>query len=178
MAARKALTPFRMIQKKAHLHSQGRQAAPKSLRLVRNCMISSLMAQVGFMKGLIIKKNLRKTVIYRLPHNKFLCAVVRTVAYSRFQGRRRRRRRRKFSLRCYKLYRAFFILFNSLNVSQRFWTWILKDCIEVEEKKKRVVVLCSLNVKIVRHSHVVVVQRRQRNEYTKKRDARAKLFFC
>ena len=68
MAARKALTPFRMIQEKAHLHSQGRQATPKSLRLVRNCLISSLMAQVGFMKGLIIKKkinkkkNLRKTV--------------------------------------------------------------------------------------------------------------------
>ena len=55
------------------------------------------MAQVGFMKGLIIKKNLRKTVIYRLPDTKFLCAVVRKVAYSRFQGRRRRRRKRHFA---------------------------------------------------------------------------------
>ena len=42
------------------------------------------MAQVGFMKGLIIKKNLRKTVIYRLPDSKFLCAVVTKVANSRF----------------------------------------------------------------------------------------------
>ena len=66
MAARKALTPFRMIQEKAHLHSQGRQATPKSLRLVRNCLISSLMAQVGFMKGLIIKNKKNKKTYERL----------------------------------------------------------------------------------------------------------------
>ena len=64
MAARKALTPFRMIQWKAHLHSQGRQAAPKSLRLVRNCLISSLMAQVGFMEGLTIKKKTYERLLF------------------------------------------------------------------------------------------------------------------
>ena len=87
---------------------------------------------------------------------------------SLFQVPRETETATKTSLRCYKFYRTFFILFSSLNVSQRFWTWILKDCIELEEKKKRVVVLCSrplLNVKIIRQFHVVVVQRRQRNVY-------------
>ena len=42
---------------------------------------------------------------------------------------------------------------------------VLKDCIKVQEKKKKVVVLCSRprqDVKF-RHFHVVIVQRRQRN---------------
>ena len=79
------------------------------------------MAQVGFMKGLITKKNLRKTVIYRLPDTKFLWAVSGKEG-SLFQVPRETETATKTSLRCYKLYRAFFILFNSLNVSQRFWT--------------------------------------------------------
>ena len=29
------------------------------------------------------------------------------------------------------------------NVGKCFWSWILKDCIEVQEKKKKVVILCS-----------------------------------
>ena len=40
-----------------------------------------------------------------------------------------------------------------------FWSWIPKDCIEVQEKKKKVVVLCSRS----KHFHVAVVQWRQRN---------------
>ena len=78
MAARKALTPFRMIQWKAHLHSQGRQAAPKSLRLVRNCLISSLMAQVGFMKGLTIKKTYERLLFID-------CHIISS--YVQWQGR-------------------------------------------------------------------------------------------
>ena len=31
----------------------------------------------------------------------------------------------------------------STNDSEFFWSWILKDCIEVQTKKKEVVVLCS-----------------------------------
>ena len=42
-----------------------------------------------------------------------------------------------------------------------FWSLILKICIKVQEKKKKVVVLCSRPQ--VRHVHVAVVQRRLRN---------------
>ena len=47
-----------------------------------------------------------------------------------------------------KLYRAYSISFSSSNVGVFFfflffWSWILKDCIIVQEKKKEVVVLCS-----------------------------------
>ena len=47
------------------------------------------------------------------------------------------------NLRCFKLYRAYYISFTSSNVGKCFWSWILKDCIKVQEKKKKVVVLCS-----------------------------------
>ena len=45
-----------------------------------------------------------------------------------------------------KLYRAYSTLFNSSNVGKSFWSWILKDCIKIQEKKKKVVVLCSRNI--------------------------------
>ena len=35
------------------------------------------------------------------------------------------------------------ISLNSLNVGKFLWSGILKDCIKVQEKKKRIVVLCS-----------------------------------
>ena len=35
-----------------------------------------------------------------------------------------------------------FITFISSNIGEVFWIWILKDCIKVQEKKKKVVVLC------------------------------------
>ena len=45
-----------------------------------------------------------------------------------------------------------------------FWSWILKECIEVQEKKKRVAVLGRHPQKReIRYFHVVVVQWRQRN---------------
>ena len=45
-----------------------------------------------------------------------------------------------------KLYRAYSNSFNSSNVGKSFWSWIQKDCIKVQEKKKKVVVLCSRNI--------------------------------
>ena len=65
----------------------------------------------------------------------------------------------------FKLYRAYSISFTSSNVDKCFWSWILKDCIKVQEKKKKVVVLCSRSRQSVkfRHFHVMVVQSRQRN---------------
>ena len=35
------------------------------------------------------------------------------------------------------------ISLNSLNVGKFLWSGILKDCIKVQEKKKKIVVLCS-----------------------------------
>ena len=53
------------------------------------------------------------------------------------QQRRRRLRKRNFKVnsRCLKLYRAYSISFNSSNVGDFFWSWILRDCIEVQEKE-------------------------------------------
>ena len=49
------------------------------------------------------------------------------------------------------------------NAGEFVWSWILKDCIKVQEKQKRVVVLCSRPPKTCEISqfHVVVAQRRQ-----------------
>ena len=60
------------------------------------------------------------------------------------QHRRRRlwKRQLKVKSRCFKFYRVYSISFNSSKVDNWFWSWILKDCIEVQEKKKKVVV-CS-----------------------------------
>ena len=37
----------------------------------------------------------------------------------------------------FKPYRAYSILFTSSNVGKCFWSWILKDCIKVQEKKRK-----------------------------------------
>ena len=47
------------------------------------------------------------------------------------------------NLCCFKLYRAYPILFNSSNVGKFFWSWILKDVIKVQKKKTKGIVLCS-----------------------------------
>ena len=54
------------------------------------------------------------------------------------QQRRRRLRKchSKSESCCLKLYRLYSISFNSSNVGSFFRSWILKDCIEVQEKKK------------------------------------------
>ena len=56
----------------------------------------------------------------------------------------------------------------------------IKVCIEVEEKKQtesRCIVFTSSTNRKIKHFHLVVVQRRQRN-VQEKRDASAKLLFC
>ena len=52
-----------------------------------------------------------------------------------------------------------------MNLGNVFWSWILRDCIDVQEKKKKVVVFCSRvpNYVEIRYFHVVVVQRGKRN---------------
>ena len=50
----------------------------------------------------------------------------------------------KAKSRCFKLYRTYYsISFNSSNALNFFWSWILKECNEVQEKKNKVVLLCS-----------------------------------
>ena len=45
-----------------------------------------------------------------------------------------------------------------------FWgSWILKDCVKVQEKRKKIFCLVFTTKREIRHFHVVVVQRRQRN---------------
>ena len=44
---------------------------------------------------------------------------------------------------CFKLYLTYSISFNSANNGEFFWSRILKDYIEVLEKKKKIAVLCS-----------------------------------
>ena len=79
------------------------------------------------------------------------------------QRRRRRRRLRKrhleVNLRFLKFSRAYSI---SSNIGNFFWSGVLEDCIKVQEKKRKVVVLCS-RPRREHKRHVVVVQRRQRN---------------
>ena len=41
------------------------------------------------------------------------------------------------------VYRAYSIYYSSSNVDNFFLSWILKDCTEVQEKKNKVIVLCS-----------------------------------
>ena len=64
--------------------------------------------------------------------------------------------------RCFKLYRAYSILFNSSNVAKFLWSRILKDCIKVQEDKKEndCFVFPSSTKREIRHFCVVVVQRR------------------
>ena len=82
--------------------------------------------------------------------------------------------------RCFKLYCAY----PSLSIRQMlaifFRSSILKDCIKVQEKKEKVVVLRSRPPPNVnRHLHVViVVQWRQRNVQKSVKRTRAKLLFC
>ena len=75
----------------------------------------------------------------------------------------------KVKSRCFKLYRAYSILFNSSNVVNFLWSWILKECIEV-------LVFTSSTKCENRHFHVIVVQWRKK-KCTKRHDAHSKLLF-
>ena len=68
----------------------------------------------------------------------------------------------KVNSRCLRLYRAYSISFNLSNVDKFFWSWILEDCIEVQEKKKESrLVFTSSTKREIRHFHVVIVQWRR-----------------
>ena len=63
---------------------------------------------------------------------------------------------------------AYSISFNSSNVGNYFWSWMLKLCIDGQEEKEKVVVLCSrppqnMTKREIRHFHVVFVKWQQRN---------------
>ena len=83
------------------------------------------------------------------------------------QGRRRRLRKRhlKSELALPQTYSISFNSFNSSNAGKGFWSWILKDCIKVQEKKKEscCLVFPSSTKREIWQFHFVVVQRRQRN---------------
>ena len=55
----------------------------------------------------------------------------------------------KVNLRCLKLCRTYSISFNSSNVGKYFWSWILKDCIKVQEKKKKVAAFTNMQIRRV-----------------------------
>ena len=79
-------------------------------------------------------------------------------------------------------YRAYSISFNSSNVGKFFWSWIIKDCIKVQKKKKKIVVRLfpSATKRKIRQFHVVVVvvQRRQRNVQKSVMHVQSRCFAC
>ena len=81
------------------------------------------------------------------------------------QPGRRQWKRWTMKSRCLKLYRAYSSSFNSSNVGKCFWSWILKDWIEVQKKTEgsRCLVSMSSTKREIRHFHVVLVQWQQRN---------------
>ena len=80
---------------------------------------------------------------------------------------------------CFKLYCTYPISFNSSNVGIFFESWILKDCIELQEKKRK-----SLScVHVLPHkTWISAFSRRSRavaaKKCTKRPDAHAKLLFA
>ena len=86
-------------------------------------------------------------------------SAIRESSVKHQRRRRLRKRHLEVNLRFFKLYRAYSI---SSNIGIFFWSWVLEDCIKVQEKKRKVVVLCS-RPRREHKRHVVVVQRRQRN---------------
>ena len=82
--------------------------------------------------------------------------------------------------RCFKLYRAYSIPFNSSNLRNFFRSSILKDCIDVQKEKTKAVALCSRpdTKREIRYFHQCRTRGVTAKKCTKKRDARAKLCFA
>ena len=78
----------------------------------------------------------------------------------------------------FKLYRAYSISFTSSNVGKCFWSWILKDCIKVQEKKRKLL----SSVPVLDKTWIQALSRCSRattaKKCTKKAWSRAKLVFC
>ena len=85
----------------------------------------------------------------------------------------------KVNSRCFKLYRAYSISFSSSNLGIFFfWSWILKYCSKVQEKKKKVVAFVHVlhktwNWAFSRRSRAVMAEK-----CFKKRDARCDASCC
>ena len=83
----------------------------------------------------------------------------------------------KVNSRCFEHYRAYSISFSSSNLSIFFWSWILKYCSKVQEKKRKVVVFVHVlnktwNWVFSRRGFAVMIEK-----CFKKRDGRAELLF-
>ena len=101
--------------------------------------------------------------VCKLKYSEF--ALIRIIRELMQQRRRwlRERHLKRVKSRCFKIFRDYSILFNS-SIAGNFVFLELdcKDRIEVQEKNKKVVVLCLRSPQNVEF-HVVVVQWRQRN---------------
>ena len=85
----------------------------------------------------------------------------------------------KVNSRCFKVYRTYSISFSSSNVGKLFWNWVLEGLNQSSGKEKESLCLVSTSAKkrenweVWRYSRAVTAKK-----CTKKRDARAKLFFA
>ena len=86
----------------------------------------------------------------------------------------------KVNSRCFKLNRAYFISFmpNSSNVGRFRWSWILRDCIEVLEERKKVIFWCPRPPKNAKLSIFTSYSCSHGRECRKRRGARARVLFC
>ena len=87
----------------------------------------------------------------------------------------RKRHLKKVNSHC--LYRTFSISFNLSNVGNFFSSLIITESMKVQDKKNKsfCLVFTSSRKREIRHNHLVVMQRRQRN-VQKKCNARASRF--
>ena len=79
---------------------------------------------------------------------------------------------------CFKLYRAYSMSFNSSNVGIFFCRLILKDCIKVQEKKRKSSSCVHVLPKTCNYAFSPRSRTLTAKTYTKKRDARAEFLFC
>ena len=99
----------------------------------------------SFLKWQVVEHKRRPKVISKIQNGgQKIGKQVKVGSFSNNDGDGYENVTQKEKSRCLKLYRDYSISFN-------FWRWILKDCIKVQEKKKKVFVLCPLprqNVKL------------------------------
>ena len=95
----------------------------------------------------------------------FLVEVIGSLSNNESDGYGYENVTQKVNLRFLKLYRARSISFNSSNVGNFFWSWILKGSIKVQEMKKEsyCLVFSFSTKREIMHFRVVVVQRTLRN---------------
>ena len=120
-------------------------------------LFTSFLCHQNHSSTVLNAKNLQTSIISDTTRNAHLFGNIRVFIQ---RLRRRLRKRHKVNLRCLKLDRTYSISLNSSNVGKVFWSWILKDDIKVQEKKRK---LLSFVPVLDKTWNVVVVQQRQRN---------------